>query len=60
MWVGTGVRVLVALPRMYLGEHYRTDVLIGLVAGPGGYWVMILLDASAVSWCETVFEYHLG
>jgi membrane-associated phospholipid phosphatase len=60
MWAWTGVGGLVALPRMYLRGHYLSDVIAGLVAGLGGYWVTILLEASAMSWCETAFEYHLG
>jgi len=60
VWAWVGVGVLVALPRMYLGGHYLTDVLAGFVAGLGGYWVAMLLEASAVSWCETAFEYAWG
>lgn len=60
MWAWLGVGVLVALPRMYLGGHYLTDVLAGLVAGLGGYWMAVLLGARAVSWCQTAFEYQWG
>jgi len=57
-WAWMGVGVLVALPRMFLGGHYLIDVLAGLVAGLSGYWVAILLEARAVSWCKTAFEFH--
>lgn len=60
MWAWMGVGVLVALPRMYLGGHYLTEVFAGLVAGLGGYWMAILLEARAVSWCKTAFEYPWG
>ncbi len=58
IWAWIGVGVLVALPRVYLGGHHVTDVLAGLVAGLGGYWVAILLEAKVVSRCESVFEYQ--
>ena len=55
-----GIGVLVALPRIYLGGHYLTDVLAGLVAGLGGYWVAMLLESRTVSLCKTAFEYQWG
>lgn len=57
IWAWIGVGVVVALPRVYLGGHHLTDVLAGLVAGLGGYWVAILLETTMVSRCETAFEY---
>jgi len=58
IWAWIGVGMLVALPRMYLGGHYLTDIFVGLLAGLGGYLVAILLEARAVSWCEAAFEYR--
>jgi membrane-associated phospholipid phosphatase len=60
MWAWMGVGMFVALPRMYLGGHYLTDILAGLVAGLGGYWVATLLEARAMGWCQTAFEYQWG
>jgi membrane-associated phospholipid phosphatase len=37
LWVGVGV--LVGLPRLYVGGHYPTDVLTGLVLGLFGYLI---------------------
>ncbi len=36
---------LIALPRMYVGGHYLTDVLVGLVLGFAGYGVARLAEA---------------
>jgi membrane-associated phospholipid phosphatase len=37
LWAG--VAVLVSLPRLYVGGHYPTDVLTGLVLGIFGYFI---------------------
>lgn len=36
LWVG--VALLVSLPRVYVGGHYPSDVLVGLVLGLAGYF----------------------
>jgi membrane-associated phospholipid phosphatase len=56
VWIG--VAMLVALPRIYLGGHYFTDILAGLVVGITGYFIATRLEATVVSRCETAFEYH--
>lgn len=60
LWAWMGVGVLIALPRMYLGGHYLTEVLAGLAAGLGGYWVAILLQSKVLPWCEAAFEFQWG
>jgi undecaprenyl-diphosphatase len=57
IWAWIGVGVLVALPRVYVGGHHVTDILAGLVAGLGGYWVALLVEVRVVSSCEWVFGY---
>lgn len=37
LWIG--VFLLIALPRMYVGGHYFTDVIAGIVLGLGAYLV---------------------
>jgi hypothetical protein len=37
LWLG--LPLLVALPRMYVGGHYLTDVMAGLLLGMAGYMV---------------------
>jgi undecaprenyl-diphosphatase len=57
VWSWMGVVVLVALPRMYVGGHYVSEVLGGIVAGLGGYWlVVLLLGRTVVPRCENIFE----
>jgi membrane-associated phospholipid phosphatase len=57
VWAWVGVGGLVALPRMYLGGHYLSDVVGGLVAGLGGYWLaVLLLGGRVVSWSDALFE----
>ncbi len=52
-----GVLVLVSLPRLYLGGHYPTDVLVGLVLGFVGYLgARIFLERSLASRLERVFQ----
>jgi membrane-associated phospholipid phosphatase len=58
IWAWIGVAILVALPRMYLGGHYLTDVLAGLVAGTSGYLIAIQLEATVVRSFEAAFEYR--
>lgn len=56
-WIGVGV--LVALPRMYLGGHYVADVLAGLIAGVGGYWISVwLCQPKVVPLFEAFFEHR--
>lgn len=35
--------ILTAISRMYLGQHYITDILAGLFLGAVGFWVTFLL-----------------
>ena len=52
-----GVLVLVSLPRLYLGGHYPTDVLVGLILGFVGYFgARIFLERSLASRLERLFE----
>jgi undecaprenyl-diphosphatase len=54
-WVLVGT--IVALPRMYLGGHYATDVVAGVLLGVGGYWIAVLLLHHTVARsCAKVFE----
>jgi membrane-associated phospholipid phosphatase len=53
-WIGVGL--LVALPRMYLGSHYLTDVVAGLVLGVGGYWIAVRLLQPVARWCAPLFD----
>ena len=58
-WLGVGV--LVALPRMYLGGHYMTDVFGGLVAGLIGYSIATgLLQGTVVPRCARPLEHQWG
>jgi membrane-associated phospholipid phosphatase len=41
LWIA--VVLLVALPRMYVGGHYLTDVIVGAACAFGGYFVAHLL-----------------
>src|SRR5207237_4367546 len=54
LWAG--LPMLVALPRMYVGGHFFTDVLAGLACGVVGYAGARLLGrraaASAAGWAE--------
>ena len=51
------VLVLVSLPRLCLGGHYPTDVLVGLILGFIGYFgARIFLKRSLASRLERVFE----
>ena len=48
---------MVSLPRLYLGGHYPTDVLVGLILGFFGYFgARIFLERSLASWLERLFE----
>jgi membrane-associated phospholipid phosphatase len=59
VWAWAGVGVLVAVPRIYLGGHYLTDVLGGLAMGLVGYWIAVsLLEARLVSRLEIIFEHE--
>ena len=52
-----GVLVLVSLPRLYLGGHYPTDVLGGLILGFIGYFgARIFLERALASRLERLFE----
>jgi membrane-associated phospholipid phosphatase len=53
---GIGVGMLVALPRMYLGGHYLTDVLAGLILGLGGYWIALRSFQTVACRCAQVFD----
>ena len=57
VWAWVGVGILVALPRVYLGGHYITDVFAGLVAGICGYLIAIRLESTVVTWGENAFKY---
>jgi len=55
LWVCVGT--LVALPRIYVGGHYPSDVLAGLILGLAGYVsAQYLLEPRLVSNIEQVFE----
>jgi membrane-associated phospholipid phosphatase len=55
LWVG--VPTLVALPRVYVGGHYPTDVVTGLVIGIAGYLLArYLLEGRLVAPIERFFE----
>ena len=56
-WIG--VAMLVALPRIYLGAHYFTDVFAGVVAGTSGYLIAIPLERKVAAPFETKFEFPL-
>ena len=53
-WIAVGP--LVALPRMYLGGHYLTDVVAGLLLGIGGYWIAVQLLQPVARWCAPLFD----
>jgi len=60
-WAWLGVGVLVALPRMFLGGHYMTDVIAGLVAGLGGYLIATrLLEANVARRCARLHDDRWG
>jgi membrane-associated phospholipid phosphatase len=42
LWVA--VLVCVALPRVYVGGHYPTDIAVGLALGTLGYWLARILE----------------
>jgi undecaprenyl-diphosphatase len=50
LWIGVGM--LVSLPRLYVGGHYPTDVLAGLVLGLFGYFI-------ARTFLESFLSLHL-
>ena len=55
LWVGVGV--LVSLPRLYVGGHYPSDVLTGLVLGLFGYFMArTLLEPSLSLHLERLFD----
>lgn len=55
LWVG--VVLLVGLPRMYVGGHYPTDVLAGMVFGLAGYTTArYLLEPRLARPTERVFK----
>jgi undecaprenyl-diphosphatase len=58
-WAWAGIVVLVALPRMYLGGHYLSDVIAGLVAGLAGYWCAALLEPFVIPLWDRVFRQRL-
>jgi undecaprenyl-diphosphatase len=53
LWAG--VALLVAIPRMYVGGHYPSDVLAGLVLGLAGYAVARLVLAGYLIPVERLF-----
>jgi membrane-associated phospholipid phosphatase len=54
LWLG--VAVLVAIPRVYVGGHYPSDIVAGLACGLIGYWAAI----SSEPWFAHRFEKSLG
>jgi hypothetical protein len=54
LWVGVGL--IVALPRLYLGGHYPSDVLVGSVLGLLGYFcARTFLEPSLSPYLERLF-----
>ncbi len=59
LWVM--VAVLVALPRMYVGGHYLTDVVVGVLLALAGYAAArYLLEAKLTSKIPAFFENNPG
>lgn len=58
-WVlWAGVAVLVALPRLYIGGHYPSDVLAGLVIGMLGYFAArLLLEPRTAPRLQRLFDW---
>lgn len=55
LWAG--VLLLVALPRMYEGGHWASDILAGVVLGLTGYAVArYLFESSFVTYADRAFE----
>jgi membrane-associated phospholipid phosphatase len=54
LWVG--IAVAVALPRLYVGGHYPTDILVGCVLGLTGYLISRhVLEMRLISRLESLF-----
>jgi membrane-associated phospholipid phosphatase len=53
----TGIALFVALPRMYLGGHYLTDVLAGVLAAVGGYLAAVWVEPIVASVSKAVFQF---
>jgi membrane-associated phospholipid phosphatase len=52
-----GIPLVVALPRVYVGGHYLTDVLIGLVLAGAAYWTAsALLEQRVVAALQRAME----
>ena len=55
-----GIPILVALPRMYVGGHYATDVLVGFGLGSAGLSVAIVFVEDLVrKYVEPLFVHNV-
>jgi len=55
LWVGVGL--IVGLPRLYVGGHYPSDVLVGSILGLLGYFcARTFLEPSLSPYLERLFE----
>lgn len=55
LWAG--VFLLVALPRMYVGGHWASDILVGVILGAGGYaGARYLFESTLVPQVDRVFH----
>lgn len=50
LWVCVGVIALVALSRIYLGAHFISDVLAGLLLGGAVLWATLRWEDRIVAW----------
>ncbi len=55
LWIGVGL--IVGLPRLYIGGHYPSDVLVGAILGLLGYFcARTFLEPSLSPYLERLFE----
>jgi PAP2 superfamily len=55
LWVGVGL--IIGLPRLYVGGHYPSDVLVGSILGLLGYYcARTFLEPSLSPYLERLFE----
>lgn len=51
-----GVAAFIALPRLYLGSHYLTDVAAGLTLGLLAYWAATRFESGLFARVESLFD----